>query len=91
MLFASHIHAYYRGVWGRTPYIITGGAGAELLGTDPEHDFYHYIVVTVGDEGVRYEVRRLKSPEFDIMDRLLHDAWIYIRSFFSLHFQAPRP
>lgn len=35
MLFVSHIHGYYRGVWGRTPYIMTGGAGAELAGSDP--------------------------------------------------------
>ncbi len=30
MLFASHIHAYFRGKWHQTPYIITGGAGAPL-------------------------------------------------------------
>ncbi|HTX61020.1 MAG TPA: metallophosphoesterase, partial [Methanobacterium sp.] len=28
MIFASHIHNYYNGTWGRTPYIISGGAGA---------------------------------------------------------------
>jgi len=86
MLFASHIHAYYRGVWGRTPYIITGGAGAELVGTDPEHDFYHYIKVTVGDAGVSYEVKRVKSPDLEIIDRLAHDVWIYIYAFFVLHY-----
>ena len=86
MLFASHIHAYYRGVWGRTPYIITGGAGAELVGTDPEHDFYHYIKVTVSDAGVSYEVKRVKSPDFEIIDRMAHDVWIYIYAFFVLHY-----
>ncbi|MCX7720777.1 MAG: hypothetical protein N2Z64_05775 [Dictyoglomus thermophilum] len=24
-----------------------GGAGAELIGVDPQHDFYHYIKVNV--------------------------------------------
>ncbi len=28
MIFASHIHNYYTGTWGKTPYIISGGAGA---------------------------------------------------------------
>ncbi len=54
MLFASHIHGYYRGHWGRTPYIITGGAGAELAGTDPAHYFYHYIKVNVNGDKINY-------------------------------------
>ncbi|NOZ68390.1 MAG: metallophosphoesterase [Deferribacteres bacterium] len=86
MVFASHIHAYYRGLWGRTPYIITGGGGAELVGTDPLHDFYHYIKVTIDDKGVSYEVKKVGSPDFDIIDRLAHDAWIYIYSFVVLHY-----
>ena len=47
MLFASHIHEYDRGVWGKTPYIITGGGGGELAGTNPQHYFFHYIRVSV--------------------------------------------
>jgi len=47
MIFSSHIHAYYTGILGKTPFIITGGAGAELIGVDPQHDFYHYIKVNV--------------------------------------------
>jgi 3',5'-cyclic AMP phosphodiesterase CpdA len=86
MLFASHIHAYYRGLWGKTPYIITGGAGAELVGTNPEHDFYHYIKVNINDKGVNYEVRKIKSPDFVLIDRLIHDAWLYIYSFLALHY-----
>jgi len=39
MLFVWHIHGYYRGIWGKTPYIITGGAGSELAGSDPRHYF----------------------------------------------------
>ncbi len=86
MVFASHIHAYYRGFWGKTPYIITGGGGAELVGTDPSHDFYHYIKVNIDDRGVNYEVKKVGSPDFVIMDRLAHDAWIYIYSFIVLHY-----
>ncbi len=83
MIFCSHIHAYYRGEWGRTPYIITGGGGAELHGTDPNHYFYHYIRVNVSENGVKYNVVRLKSPEFGL-DRLLH-AVLYAYVFFDIH------
>lgn len=86
MLFSSHIHSFYQGMWNKTPYIITGGAGAELVGTDPEHDFYHYIKVNVSDARVTYEVKKIKSPDFEIVDRLAHDAWIYIYSFFAFHY-----
>ena len=86
MLFVSHIHAYYRGVWGKTPYILTGGGGAELMGTDPKHYFYHYIKVDVRGPKVAYHVVRLKSPDFEIIERLTHDGWIYIYAFFAIHF-----
>ncbi|NOX97811.1 MAG: metallophosphoesterase [Nitrospirae bacterium] len=86
MLFVSHIHGYYRGIWGKTPYIITGGAGAELVGSDPQHYFYHYIKVHIADNGVSYKIVKLKSPDFELIDRLVHDAWIYIYAFFAIHF-----
>ncbi len=86
MLFCSHIHGYYRGVWGKTPYIITGGAGAELAGADPQHYFYHYIKVNVDKSGVKFDIVKLKSPDFELIDRLTHDVWIYIYAFFAIHF-----
>jgi len=52
MLFTSHIHNYYTGVWGKTPYIISGGAGAPPEnGHSPNH---HYIVVNVSNNNVAY-------------------------------------
>jgi hypothetical protein len=86
MIFASHIHGYYIGTWGKTPYIITGGAGAEMLGTDPRHYFYHYLKVNITNDGVKYQVVKIKSPDFEFIDRLIHDAWIYADSFFAIHF-----
>ncbi|NIA07681.1 MAG: metallophosphoesterase [Actinobacteria bacterium] len=86
MLFVSHIHGYYRGQWGKTPYIITGGAGAELAGSDPRHYFYHYIKVDISQQGVEYQVVKLKSPDFELIDRWIHDGWIYIYAFFAIHF-----
>lgn len=54
MIFASHIHNYYNGTWGKTPFIISGGAGAPAeTGHPPNH---HYIVVYVADSGIEYRV-----------------------------------
>ena len=59
MLFASHIHNYYTGKWGTTPYIITGDAGAPTyLGmtngnvTTPSHR--DFIKVTVTNKKVTF-------------------------------------
>ncbi len=59
MLFGSHLHGYYRGIWGKTPYIITGGAGAPLKGLDSQNEFYHFILVNVSDNNVNYQLIKI--------------------------------
>jgi len=61
MLFASHIHNYYTGKWGNTPFIIIGDSGAPTyLGmtngtiTNPSHR--DFIKVTVTNEKVTFTV-----------------------------------
>jgi hypothetical protein len=56
MLFASHIHSYYKGNWQKTPYIITGGAGAPLV----DCGFFHYIKVTVTRNKITYKVKKIQ-------------------------------
>ncbi|TDT71957.1 calcineurin-like phosphoesterase family protein [Hypnocyclicus thermotrophus] len=85
MIFASHIHAYYEGKWGNTPYIITGGAGAELAGTDKAHYFYHYLKVHVSEKGINYELVKLHSPDYNIFDRVFWSLWIYLYAFISIN------
>ncbi len=64
MVFCGHIHGFFNGTWGKTPYVITGGAGAEMIGgTDDEHYFYHYLVVHVTPEGFSYDVVKLNVTE----------------------------
>ncbi|HEX3013227.1 MAG TPA: metallophosphoesterase [Methanobacterium sp.] len=63
MVFTSHIHGYFKGVWGKTPFITTGGAGSPLskppVGVNnTENYFYNYVLVNVTDNGVNYEVVR---------------------------------
>jgi serine/threonine-protein phosphatase CPPED1 len=62
-IFAGHIHSYFSGHWDGVPYTITGGAGAPLYGTDPEHFFYHYLKVTLKAGEVQVEVQRTKTAE----------------------------
>jgi len=55
MLFCSHIHSYFRGFWHKTPYIITGGAGAPLK----KGGFYHYIQIVISGNIVTYKVVKI--------------------------------
>jgi len=83
MLFVSHIHAYFRGVWGKTPYIITGGAGATLSQTEPERRFYHYLRVDVSDTGVEYQVIKVKPPRSETLDHFLYQAALFQEGFLT--------
>ena len=61
MIFTSHIHGYFKGVWGKTQFITTGGAGSPLskpaAGINAtENYFYNYVLVKVTDQGVNYNV-----------------------------------
>ncbi|MGB9980129.1 metallophosphoesterase family protein [Methanobacterium sp.] len=63
MLFTSHIHGYFRGMWGKTPFITTGGAGSPLSKppagvSSTQNYFYNYVLVNVTDKGVSYDVVR---------------------------------
>jgi len=53
-VFAGHIHGYFVGKWNNIPYAITGGAGAELQGSDPQAFFHNYLKVKVN--GARIDV-----------------------------------
>jgi len=86
MLFLSHIHGYFTGTWSKTPYIITGGGGAKLAGSDPNHYFYHYVRVTVNKYSVNYKLIKLKKPDFDLLYKIIYYALICIYAFFSNHF-----
>ncbi|GAB4286663.1 MAG: hypothetical protein Kow0092_40070 [Deferrisomatales bacterium] len=79
-VFASHVHGFYRGAWAGVPFTVTGGAGAPLVGVDPQHDFFHYVKVKVGPEGVREEVVRIPSPPFGWLARAWSLAALYFET-----------
>ena len=47
VIFTGHVHGWFEGDWGKTRYVITGGAGGTLGGSDRNHFFHHYIQVTI--------------------------------------------
>jgi len=81
VLFCSHIHAFYETTQRGLKTIISGGAGAELVGSDPKHTFYHYVRVTVSDQGVHTEVVPIghKTP-FEGIKKYLNIAGLYVRT-----------
>lgn len=70
MLFCSHIHFYYRGIWQKTPFIITGGAGAPLKNYK-NMGFYHYIKVIVNNKNVKYKVIKIKYKKANFLEETI--------------------
>jgi len=67
MVFASHIHSYFRGKWKKTPFIITGGAGAPQSWDKGQP---HYIKVCIDKKKVFYHMSHLQiiksNPQFKL-------------------------
>ncbi|AFM42796.1 putative phosphohydrolase [Desulfosporosinus acidiphilus SJ4] len=76
-VFLSHIHSFFSFVRGNVRYIITGGAGAELLSEGSE---YHYIRVHITDDENYLEIVELPSPPNQIIDRYWAAAQLFLSS-----------
>jgi len=85
IVFTSHIHAYYEVPQNGVDYIITGGAGGELLTNDPNHSFYHYIKVDIDGDKVSKTVIRFPTPSTNYFKRLAYDVWLYLNTFWVTH------
>lgn len=79
-VFLSHIHAYYSFVKGDVRYIISGGAGAELLTKD---SYYHFMRVKVTDKENYLEVVELPSPANVIVDRYIAAGQMFAQSIYK--------
>ena len=85
MVFTAHVHGYYAGQWHATPFTVTGGAGAELGGTDPEHYFNHYVKVSVSRNGVKYEIKKTAPPFSNIVSLFIHNVTEFTHSYLLNH------
>lgn len=75
-VFTGHIHSYYDGAWDGVPYTISGGGGARLVGSDPDHAFYHYLRVTVREDGaVVVAPQRVALAGWPLMGGLAAKTW----------------
>lgn len=84
-IFSSHIHGFFQGSWHGIPYTITGGAGAELVGDDPNHYFFHYLKIKIENGNLQIKVKRLSSSGYEKLDRWLYAAWLNIYAFLRFH------
>ncbi len=85
IVFTSHIHAYFDEMRNGINYVITGGAGSELWGTDPDHYFNHYVKVEVNGDKISKEVIRFPSVDYNWFDRFFYNIWTYINGFWVTH------
>ena len=76
-VFLSHIHSYYSYIKGNVRYIISGGAGAELLTTD---SYYHYLRVKITNKENFIEMVQLPSPTNTIQDRYIAALGLFANS-----------
>lgn len=76
-VFLSHIHSYFSFLKDNVRYIISGGAGAELLTKD---SYYHYMRVKTTTQENYLEVVTLPSPPNQLQDRYIAAAQLFASS-----------
>ena len=79
-VFLSHIHSYFSYIKDNVRYVISGGAGAELLTKD---SYYHYLRVKVTDKDTYLESIELPSPTNTIQNRYMAAAQLFAKAIFK--------
>jgi len=85
MIFTAHQHGYFTGHWGKSPFSVTGGAGAELGGTDKSHFFHHYILVDVNNTNVSYKIVKISKPTDSLILQFLHNVKEFTAMYILAH------
>ncbi len=62
MILASHVHQFSQFQQAGIRSYITGGLGAPLTRSGPEHAFHHFLELDVEDSGIHVEVVRFGGP-----------------------------
>ncbi|HEY8091338.1 MAG TPA: hypothetical protein VIF09_25920, partial [Polyangiaceae bacterium] len=58
MILASHVHEFAQLEQGGIRTYVTGGLGAPLVRSGPDHAFHHFLQLDVAPSGIRVEVVR---------------------------------
>lgn len=78
-VYLSHIHSYLEYTKGGVRYLISGGAGAELLS---ENSYYHYMIAKIGDVNTVTMVE-LPSPANNYVTRYLATVKLFAKAMFE--------
>ncbi|HEY8090938.1 MAG TPA: metallophosphoesterase, partial [Polyangiaceae bacterium] len=62
LILASHVHQFTRFTQAGIPTYVTGGLGAPLTASGPDHAFHHVLQLDVTDAGIHVEVLRYAGP-----------------------------
>ncbi|MGY0372273.1 metallophosphoesterase family protein [Clostridium sp. JNZ J1-5] len=78
-VYLSHIHSYMEYAKGGVRYLITGGAGAELL---TKNSYYHYIIAKFGDIN-KVTVVEFPSPANNYISRYLATIQLFANAMYE--------
>lgn len=84
-VFASGAEIFESKEINGVPYFISGGAGGSLILNNAD-SFYHYIKVSVTDNGIKCEIIKQDVESNTLLKRLELNTWFYIRSIFYLNY-----
>jgi len=66
LIIASHVHQFSHFTQAGISSYVTGGLGAPLTATGPEHAFHHFLQLDVTDAGIKVDVVRFDGkPSFE--------------------------
>lgn len=78
-VYLSHIHSYFEYTKDGVRYMITGGAGAEML---TKNSYYHYMIAKIGDINTTTMVE-LPSPANTYVSRYKATAELFLEAMYD--------
>ncbi|MGM0421019.1 MAG: glycosyltransferase, partial [Bacillota bacterium] len=78
-VFSSNLELHHQTNINGVDYIISGGAGGELI-VDNDNSFYHYMEVEVGPAGIVYNLNKLENNPGAI-SKFMVNLWVAFQSF----------
>ncbi len=84
MVFSGHRHMFKHEQFDGVDYIVTGGGGMLTEIPDADGGYLHYVVVTVENDYVTYEVRKVSPPLWEYITYYFWKEAVYwVRNFYG--------